>query len=228
MKESKYIKQKMVVTGAFILGILISLYVKTIDPNRVYITLNEKNEIEAEIESTKNEINRLKYLKLNKINMLKEYEKVLEDDNKSVDELLKEELDHYKMLGGYSSVLGPGITISISDSNRELEKNQDPNDLLVHDIDILRLVNDLKKSGAEAISINGERILSSTSIRCSGATITINTTAYGQPFIIKAIGNTQTLKAAVISPDSYGILLKDVYGINMIIEEKNNMIINKY
>lgn len=228
MKDNKNIKQKIVVIGAFILGILISLQIKGVDLDRVYITLKEKKRIELEIENTKNEINRLKKLKIDQQNILEEYKRVLNDDSKSIYKLLKEELEHYKMLCGYSSVKGIGITVTISDSDRKLKHGQNPNDLFVHDIDILRLVNDLKKSGAEAIAINNERILSSTAIKCSGATITINGITYGQPFIIKAIGSQEMLKSAVISPDSYGFLLRDVYGINIIIEEKSNIIVNKY
>lgn len=228
MKKYNYIKQKMVIIGAFIVGVLISIYLKTLDPNRVYMTLGEKREIETEIKSTLDDIEQLESLKQNQQKVLYKYEKILSNDKKSVDDLLTEELEHYKKLSGYLSFTGPGIVISISDSSRELEKGQNPNDLIVHDIDILRIVNDLKKSGAEAISINNERILSTTSIKCSGATITINETTYGQPFVIKAIGNIDTLKAALISPDSYGVLLKEVYGINLRMQEKNDIYINKY
>lgn len=228
MNKHKYIKNKIVVIGAFIVGILISTYLKTLDTDRVYITLNDKKEIESQIKSTLDRIDQLKSLKENQQKVLHKYEKVLNNNIKSLDDLLIEELNYYKKYSGYISVIGQGIAISISDSDRELKKGQNPNDLIVHDIDILRIVNDLRKSGAEAISINDERVLSSTSIKCSGATITINETTHGQPFVIKAIGNINMLKACLISPDSYAVLLKEVYGINMLIQEKNDIYINKY
>lgn len=227
-KKNKPIKQKMVITGAFIVGILISIYIKTLDPSRVYITLDEKREIESEIANTKKEITKLKDIRREQEEILGEYKSVFKDSDKSVLDLMEYELKYYKMLSGYSTVTGPGVIIRISDSERELESGQNPNDLIVHDIDILRVLNDFKKAGAEAISINGERVLPGSKIKCSGATITVNETTYGQPFIIKAIGNIDMLKAAVISPDSYASLLKDVYGINVEIEEKINITINSY
>lgn len=227
-KKNKPIKQKMVITGAFIVGILISLYIKTLDPNRVYMTLDEKREIESEIENTKNEVNKLNNILKEQEETLSEYKSVFKDSDKSVLDLMEHELKYYKILSGYATVTGPGVIISISDSERDLESGQNPNDLIVHDIDILRVLNDFKKAGAEAISINGERVLANSKIKCSGATITVNETTYGQPFIIKAIGNIDMLKAAVISPGSYASLLKDVYGINVKIEEKINMTINSY
>lgn len=227
-KIDKRIKQKMVILGAFILGILISVYIKTLDPNKVYITLEEKKEIENEIEHTKEEITKLRIMLNEQKYTLEEYEKVLNDENKSIKELMEYELNYLKVLSGYTEVKGPGIIVTIIDSEKELENGQNPNDLIVHDIDILRILNDFKKAGAEAISINGERILPTSKIKCSGATITVNETTYGQPFKIKAIGDVDILKASMISPGSYADLLKKVYGINIQIDEKNDIIINSY
>lgn len=227
-KKDKPIKQKMVITGAFIVGILISIYLKTLDPDKVYITLDEKKEIESNIEDTKKEILRLKSVLKDQEKTLNDYESALEDDDKSPMDLMEEELEHYKMISGYLAVEGAGIVLSISDSDKELQNGQNPNDLLVHDIDILRILNDLKKAGVKAISINGERVLPTSKIKCSGATITVNETTYGQPFVIRAVGNIDMLKAAVISPDSYINLLKEVYGINIQMEENDSMIVNSY
>lgn len=227
-RKDKRIKQKMVVLGAFILGILISIYTKTLNPNKVYITLEKKKEIESEIEHSKKEIEKLKALLHKNEISLNEYKKALNNENKSVKNLMKDELDYMKVISGNSEVIGPGILITIEDSEKELVDGQNPNDLIVHDIDILRLLNDLKKSGAEAISINGERVLPTSEIKCSGATITVNETTYGQPFIIRAIGEVDILSAAMISPESYASLLKDVYGIYIKVQEKNDIIINSY
>lgn len=58
---------------------------------------------------------------------------------------MNEELDYLKVISGYSSIVGSGVVITIKDSERELSSGETPNDLLVHDIDILRILNDLKK-----------------------------------------------------------------------------------
>ncbi|KPI48169.1 DUF881 domain-containing protein [Clostridioides difficile] len=214
-------KKKMIILGAFILGIFISTYIKSLDPNKVYITLSQTENIESEIENTKKEIKHLKeVLKSNK-KTLNEYKEAKENGNESIQTLMKKELEEVKELSGYSTVTGPGITVTMKDSDRELKDGQNPNDLIIHDIDILRVLNDLKKAGAKAISINGERVLSTSKIKCSGATITVNDTTYGQPFIIKAIGDIDLLSAAINSPESYAKSLKEIYGINIKILENN-------
>lgn len=214
-------KKKMVILGAFILGVFISTYIKSLDPNKVYITLSQTENIESEIDNTNKEIKHLKEaIKSNK-KTLNEYKEAKENGNESIQTLMKKELEEVKELSGYSTVTGPGITITMKDSDRELKDGQNPNDLIIHDIDILRVLNDLKKAGAKAISINGERVLSTSKIKCSGATITVNDTTYGQPFIIKAIGDIDLLSAAINSPESYAKSLKEIYGINIEIEENN-------
>ncbi|MGL5313278.1 MAG: DUF881 domain-containing protein [Peptostreptococcaceae bacterium] len=222
----KRIEQKMVILGAFILGILISIYIKTLDSDNVYITLEEKKDMEYQIDTKKNEIIRLSTIKKEYENELLKYEDVLEDSNKSINDLMEENLGYLKQISGYTDVIGPGITVTIKDSEKDLENGQNPNDLLVHDIDILRIINDLRKSGAEAISINGERVLPLSEIKCSGATITVNSTTYGQPFIIRAIGNRDSLMASILSPQSYANLLRDGYGIFVEAKEDEEIVIN--
>ena len=226
-KRKKYIKQKMVILCAFILGILIAIYIKTLNPQKVYITLEEKKNLEHKIEIENKQIEKLRNIKL-------EYEKDLEAyeqkslNEKSVKELMEYELSYLKDVTGESKVIGDGIIITIKDSENDLKENQNPNELIVHDIDILRIVNDLKKAGAIAISINGGRLLTLSKIKCSGSTIKVNDTTYGQPFIIKAIGDLNTLKASVTSPQSYTNILQEVYGIYIKVEEKNDIIINSF
>lgn len=224
--SDKYVKQKMVVIGAFILGILLAIYLKTLDPTKVYITLDKKKYIENQIEITEREIKKLNTMKLEYEQSLKKYEDVIKDSHKSINELMEDELNYVKIISGYLDVKGTGIIVTIKDSENELKNGQNPNDLIVHDIDILRIINDLKKAGAEAISINGERVLPLSKIKCSGATITVNNTTYGQPFIIKAIGNTDNLMASIISPGSYANLIKEGYGIYVEVEAEEAIYVN--
>ena len=226
-KRKKYINHKIVILCAFILGILIAVCIKTLDPDKVYITLEEKRNLEHQIDMENKQIEKLRNIKV-------EYEKDLEKyerkslDEKSVKELMEYELSYLKDITGQSKVKGEGIIITIKDSENDLKENQNPNELIVHDIDILRIVNDLKKAGVTAISINEERLLTLSKIKCSGATITVNDTTYGQPFIIKAIGDLDTLKASVFSPDSYTNILRDIYGIYINIEVEKDIIINSF
>lgn len=122
---------------------------------------------------------------------------------------LFQELGLYSLAGGYIDVEGPGIEVIIDDATRDLEPWENPNDLLVHDIDLLMVVNELKEAGAEVISVNGQRILDTSSITCSGYTVRINSRFYGKPFRINAIGDGSRLSAALIGPGGYGAFLKE-------------------
>ena len=190
-------KQTLIILIAFMLGIFIAIYLKSTDSDNVYISLEEKRSLENDINNKKMEISSLKKRKEEYEKSLKAYEDVVKNKNKSIGELMNEELDYLKVISGYSSIIGSGVIITIKDSERELSSGETPNDLLVHDIDILRILNDLKKAGAKGITINGERVIPTSEIKCSGATITVNKTTYGQPFIIKAIGNTESLMASI-------------------------------
>ena len=221
-------KQTLILLIAFVLGIFIAIYLKSMDSNNVYISLEEKRLLESEINNKKVEISNLKKRKEEYEKSLKAYKEVIKNENKSIEELMNEELDYLKVISGYSSIVGSGVVITIKDSERELSSGETPNDLLVHDIDILRILNDLKKAGAKGIAINGERVLPTSEIKCSGATITVNKTTYGQPFIIEAIGDTESLMASINAPQSYASLLRSVYGIYINIEENEEITLNFY
>ena len=231
MKVNKYkihTKKMLIILIAFIIGIFISTYIKSMNSNNVYITLQQKREIEDEIKDIKLEIENLKEKKNKYEQNLKLYEDIDTDESKSVEELMNDELKYLKEISGYSDVEGNGIIVTMKDSDRELSSGENPNDLLIHDIDILRVINDLKKAGAKGISINDERVLPTSKIKCSGATITVNETTYGQPFIIKAVGDIDSLNASINSPESYASLLKEVYGIYINVEEKDYLVVNFY
>lgn len=134
------------------------------------------------------------------------------DVTEEIEAKLFSDLDFYELAGGFVDVEGPGIEIIIDDGVRDLELGENPNDLLVHDADLLEVINDLKDAGAEIISVNGQRILDTSSITCSGYTVRINERFYGKPFEIKAIGDASRMSAALIGPGGYGTLLKE-YGL---------------
>lgn len=226
--KRRNIKQKMVILGAFLVGILISAYLKSLDSSKHYITLEEKKKLENKIDSSKKNIEKLEKVKYDLNSYVKEYEDIFNNDDKSINNLLEEELNYLKDISGQTDIKGDGIIVTIKDSEKDVSNGENPNDFIVHDIDVLKIINDLKKSGAKALSINGERLLQSSKIKCSGATITVNDTTYGQPFVINAIGNQDSLMASIISPQSYANLLRDGYGIYVNVKEKNDIVINSY
>jgi len=193
----------------FTLGIALTLQFKNPNNNYKYVPINVIYNYNKSLEKEKAEINNLKTLKYNLINKIKDYESASEKDENMI-QLILEQIKEYKMLSGITDLEGPGIIVIMDDATRDLYEGEDPNNLLVHNIDVLNIVNDLKVAGAEAISINGQRLLSNSEIDCSGYTIKINNEEYGMPIIIKAIGEPKQLEAAIKAPGTYGNLLKEI------------------
>lgn len=195
-----------------LLGYGITLQFKIITQDYSFVNLKTMNELHNSLVKERGEIENLKKLiELKKMNLL-EYETALKQEG-SIVEVIKSEIINTKAITGFYDVEGPGVIVKLNDSERELQEWEDPNDLIIHEQDVLIIINDLKVAGAEALSINGQRILSTTEIQCAGPTITVNGFTYGQPFIIRAIGDPATLDAAIKSPGSYSALLRDVYGL---------------
>lgn len=107
---------------------------------------------------------------------------------------LKEELVESRMESGLTGVYGPGVEVTLNDSNFEVKPGGNPNWYVLHDEDILKVLNELRAAGAEAIAINSQRVLATSEVRCTGPTILINRNQrIAPPFVITAIGNQDTL-----------------------------------
>lgn len=108
---------------------------------------------------------------------------------------LEDEIKNGNKILGLSEVTGNGLIITIND-NQDISLNSwfaDPNLLLVHDTDLISVVNELKNAGAEAISINEQRLVTTSAIECDGNIIKVNGEKVGAPFTIKAIGLPEVL-----------------------------------
>ncbi len=209
-----------------ILGFLISVQIKNINNRYEYVPLETIRDYKQNIEKEKAEIENLKLLIDEYKTKVNDYKNTKIKDG-DITNLLEDELKTYKTLSGFNDVYGPGVMIIISDATRELYEGENPNELLVHDLDVLTIINDLKIAGAEAISINNQRVLSSTGISCSGYTIEVNGVDYGLPFIIKAIGNPNHLQAAVDGPNTTGYWLQE-YGIFLEVNTRTHIKIPKF
>jgi uncharacterized protein YlxW (UPF0749 family) len=102
--------------------------------------------------------------------------KNLSRSSKSSDysKLLAKQLERAEIMAGLTAVEGSGIIVTLRDSTTQSTNTTDPNLYVVHDTDILWIINELRDAGAEAIQLNGERIISTTEIRCAGSTVSVN------------------------------------------------------
>lgn len=190
-----------------ILGFLSTQLYFLLQNNIKYITLSRVYSQKKELAEEKAKIELLKEKKIRIEEELSRY-----DSNKSdlnIIENLKSDIDKVKKLAGLSSVYGQGVIIIINDSDI-INNSREASSLIVHDFDIQNIITDLRNAGAEAISVNGERVVAGKSkIKCAGPTIQINKRVVAQPFIIKAIGDKYFLEAAINSPNGYASVLKD-------------------
>lgn len=206
---------------SIIIGIIIATQMKMKVESYAPVTLKS-------IQTTKNEINLInnEIAELNKIIKQKEEElEILEDiakGDQNIIDVLSADLYKNKLASGFTELEGPGIAIKMYDNPDSYMVGFDINDDIIHDIDILSILNDLKVAGAEAISINNQRVVSTSEIKCRGPVLMINGKSVGTPFIIKAIGDPKLLMASVSAPGTYGDILKNVYfiGFEPQIEDK--------
>ena len=105
---------------------------------------------------------------------------------------------------GLTPRAGPGLTVTLSDAPEEVlnSSTQNPNLLVVHQQDIQAVVNAMWKGGARAVTVQGQRIVSTTGIRCEGNSVQLQGVPYPQPYVISAVGDQAALEEA-IEDDSY-------------------------
>ncbi len=210
----------------FVFGICLSIQLKTLSNKTAFINIEGVNEMEMQVKIENAEINNLNDYLNRKNNELLEYK----SNGKSSDiiKIMESQIENYKKINAQYDLIGSGVVVEIRDSDNPIKPGENPNDFLVHDQDLLRIINDLKISGAEAISLNGQRYMGFSEIKCSGPTVTINGKTYGQPFIIKAIGDPTDLEAAIKSIDSYSYILNNIYGIRIDVKMSEEVKILKY
>lgn len=118
--------------------------------------------------------------------------------NQETSELLEQELSQTNKLVGKTEVTGEGIIITLSDNE----------ETTILDTDLLKLINELRLAGAEAIAINDVRVVGMTDIVEVNDTILVNEERVVSPYVVKAIGN-QTYLSSALSLKNSGFI--DMY-----------------
>ena len=96
-----------------------------------------------------------------------------------------------------TALVGEGVIITLHDSDKAAKLGENENAYIIHDDDLLRVVNELRAAGAEAVAINGQRLTALSEIRCAGPTLSVNNVRSSAPFEICAIGDKKTLNNAI-------------------------------
>jgi len=196
-------------------------------PTLTPVTLKSIQMTKNEIIALNNEIEDLNKLLQEKEEQINILEKITSGDENIID-VLNNELKKYKNLAGFLEVEGPGIIIMMQDNMAEGAFGEEFELDIIHDIDVLRIINDLRGAGAEAISVNGQRVLAISEIKCGGPIIRVNGKSLGAPFVIKAIGDPKLLTAAINAPTTYGYALKHIDQVYIESTTKDNIKIPAY
>ena len=93
-----------------------------------------------------------------------------------------------QLQAGTVPMKGAGLEVVLSDSDRETDDPSDRTALAIHDVDLQLVVNALWAAGAEAMAVNGQRLVATSPIRAAGETITVNFRPLAPPYEIAAIG----------------------------------------
>ena len=213
----------------FVLVISIFTQMKTVSQmeNSIGTTLSSNRELIDEVMGEQQKYNNL-YAQLEQAE--KRLEKIRNEatSGNEEDAAAEAELKENNLLLGLTEVRGEGIIIKLDD-NRDAEKEDDINvsKYLVHEQDLLQVINELYNAGAEAISINGNRIVNTTSILCDGNIIRVNGQIVTVPIEIKAICS-KSIVNTLNRPNGYLQLMADEGVIVEIIDDQNIIVIPKY
>jgi len=210
-----------------ILGLMFTMQFRTIKKDKALTEQTRTSDIQAKYTELKKNYDDALLQIEEKDKTLKEYRESTSGENA---ELIKKELNNALMSAGLTSVTGSGIVVTLDDST--LEENSDfyvdQNDYLVHDEDILLVVNELRGAGAEAISINEKRLLDRSEIRCAGNNILINGERVAPPFVIKAIGDSAMLESGLTMRGGIVDRLTMTYDLQVQIKREESITIPKY
>lgn len=181
----------LVVVG-LILGLMLSMQFRVTKEITANASMERMERLQREVEQAATERDELQ-VRLDELrDELDEIAATARQDH------LRSQLALFRMHAGLLPVTGPGLEVTLNDSPASLQPGDNANFLILHDEDLLKVLNELRAAGAEALAINNERILATSGIRCAGPTVVVNRTRrLTPPFVITAVGDPETMLAAL-------------------------------
>ena len=223
MNKSK--QTLLVFFTTLILGISISINMN-LGEIPSFVELNAKQYKDA-IEERANLYKEIGNLKENNNEVKEKINNYMKNDEKNdkILEDMKAQIADYELFVGLSQVEGPGIVLKINDASINLETDTQfqVTDKIFHDNDMALVLNELRKAGAEAVSVNNHRIVPWSGVICNWAFIGFqDNTMESAPFSIYAIGDPEKLKTALLEDGSHvkELMIRNLY---VEIEEKDKI-----
>lgn len=197
-----------------VLGIMLAVQFRTTQDVRTSIPYQRVEDLSRRLNQTEKERDAL----LNEVHQLRQ---------NSGTGVASQEVELIKMAAGLVALQGPGVVISIDDSKRPSKPGENPNLYIIHDDDLLKVINELLASGAEAISINEQRLIATSEIRCAGPTLSVNNVRSSPPYEIRAIGDPKTLENALKMRGGV-IETLQFWGIQISIKKQETVLVPAY
>ena len=218
MNKDKLIMTISIGFTALVLSAVTFTQFKTVEQTDITaIETMRETELRAELSSWKTKLDEVSLKLTDTQNTINQYKTELSSAT-DASEVAKQEVKDFEKYLGYTDLQGEGIVITLQDNDfKDIESYE-----------LLKLVNELKLAGAEAISINDERIVSTSDITMiNNSIILVNTRRISGPYIVKAIGDKKYLESAITIKGGY---VDEVKANDKTIshEVQDNLIIPKY
>ncbi|KJS14729.1 MAG: hypothetical protein VR69_16660 [Peptococcaceae bacterium BRH_c4b] len=205
---------------ALVVGLMLAVQFRTnrfieqgVPSDRAQELTTELRQSDKDIEKLENEVNDLDY----------KLAQARKGQGQAAD-AIKSELEKARFYAGFVAVKGPGVEVVLitPPGNEGVDSLSS-----IQDVDILRLVNELRAAGAEAMSVNGQRIIATSEIRLAGKFINVNLTRLSPPYRVLALGDQERLQSALEIPDGLVETLRSL-GIIIEIKPRESLVIPAY
>lgn len=135
---------------------------------------------------------------------------------------------------GLAAARGPGLIVTLTDAQRDAHgrfpRDASPDDLVVHEQDILGVLDALWAGGAEAIQVQDQRLIATSAVRCVGNTLLLNGRTYSPPYTVTAIGDPESMQAALTSAPLVALYKQYVvrFGLGYSVESRDEVEVAAY
>lgn len=211
--------------AAIIIGVLISLNINfKSTPAKVQLDAKQYQEAINKRNNLYNDISKIKQKNDEISNKINGYNYANKKDEKIAKDI-EIEAEKNKMIAGLTQVQGIGLKIVLSDAKEafpgEIVDDEIQRFRLIHDMDMLFVINELKVAGAESISINNQRLVLDSEVECHGTFIKVNGKLLYQPFFVDVIGDSEIMKKTLLSNEGYlKILMNRGIGVDIEVSDK--------
>jgi uncharacterized protein YlxW (UPF0749 family) len=193
-----------------------------VEPRKLYGATVER--LERENRDLKEHVGRLRAT-------LNTLQRAAAASEKSLLQGIAAEIDAQWAIGGLTPVVGPGVRVTLNDAPPEkAPPGTRPERLVVQAYDIRDVVLTLWEHGAEAIAVNGERLVATSSIYAVGPAVLVNDSPVSPPYRIEAIGPAEQMRRGVETSPRLARLRRaaSLYGIGLAVEPVSELQVNAY